>query len=145
MGCGSFSSNAKLDFFLPKLDHHLRLPTWQQSRLGTIHSSPQEELDSRVYFWLVLNHTYSTMELCKMKSPAHTAILGANCTRSCTCGERLSTPGIGVYQDKDSGRVAECRNNALEEFKPRLPNRQCSKKCSKQSRQCSNLKQLYYL
>ena len=52
-------------------------------------------------------------------------------------------PGIGVYQEKDSGREAECQNNVLEEFKPRLPKQQCkhcSKKCSKQSRQCSNLK-----
>ncbi|KAL4594764.1 hypothetical protein ACB092_12G042800 [Castanea dentata] len=34
MGCGSFSPNAKLDVFLPKLGHHLRLPTRQQWRLG---------------------------------------------------------------------------------------------------------------
>ena len=27
-GCGSFSPNAKQDVFLPKLGHHLRLPTW---------------------------------------------------------------------------------------------------------------------
>ena len=29
-------------------------------------------------------------------------------------------PGIGVYQDKDSDREAECQNSVLEEFKPRL-------------------------
>ena len=38
------------------------------------------------------------------------------------------------YQDKDLGKEAECQNNALEEFKPRLHKRQCrqcSKKCNK--------------
>ena len=34
MGCGSFSPNAKQDVFLPKLGHHLRLPTRQQWRVG---------------------------------------------------------------------------------------------------------------
>ncbi|KAK4586088.1 hypothetical protein RGQ29_023317 [Quercus rubra] len=55
------------------------------------------------------------------------AAQGANCARSST--ERLSAPSIGVYQDKDSNREAKCHNSALEEFKPRLPKRQC--------RQCS--------
>ena len=57
--------------------------------------------------------------------------------------KRLSAPSIGVYQDKDSSREAKCHNSALEEFKPRLPKRQCrqcNQKCSKRSRQCSNLK-----
>ncbi|KAL4604157.1 hypothetical protein ACB092_10G172400 [Castanea dentata] len=119
MGCGSFFPNAKLDVFCRSWVIISDFPLGSNGDLGTTHSSPHEELDLRVYFWLVLNHTYSAMELCKMKTPAHTAILGTNCARSFTYGERRSTPGIGVYQDKDLGREAKCRNSALEEFKPR--------------------------
>ena len=50
---------------------------------------------------------------------------GANCARFCTYMERLSAPGIGVYQDEDSSKEAECHNSALEEFKPRLPKQRC--------------------